>query len=467
MHIQQRGKNIAAFIFIFLLLGLITANLLFYAAGVIIAFAVFFDLVSFLAAIKAMEISIIRKINKSRLFVGNALSVDVELKINARHLKNIYLQDVYPDAFQLGTGDSAKRIDTKEPDHSISYTLSAAKRGIYHFSESFLHLESNFHMFMHSISLESRSEVSVYPPVLSRRSIQAGYISSLYGPGRSKQRGMGIEVANIRDYIAGDDFRHIDWKTSLRLNSMFTREFESDTGLPVFVLMDHSSTDDSSAGLDHAVIVANYLTQQAANSDQQVGLITFTHDRVTNQALLKKGKKRLEIIKDLFTLAPVESRPYSIAMDTGEIKEIERKLGSYNGGGFYSVLAPFFTDRSEHLKAMEMQGIYQAIKRVISFSRTPSMIAIITDLVSDVPFIESIRLATYYGNRVVLIVTPRIFFREYDVVKLEEHFQEYMVLQRKIERFRRLKNVRVIEVGPGDKPEVLINQAVYRWKMRY
>lgn len=116
---------------------------------------------------------------------------------------------------------------------------------------------------------------------------------------------------------------------------------------------------------------------------------------------------------------------------------------------------------------MEMQGIYQAIKRVISFSRTPSMIAIITDLVSDVPFIESIRLATYYGNRVVLIVTPRIFFREYDVVKLEEHFQEYMVLQRKIERFRRLKNVRVIEVGPGDKPEVLINQAVYRWKMRY
>jgi hypothetical protein len=153
------------------------------------------------------------------------------------------------------------------------------------------------------------------------------------------------------------------------------------------------------------------------------------------------------------------------AMDMGEIKAFGQKLNS-SKDEFFSLLAPFFVENSEHLKAMEKQGIYQAIKRVINFSKTPSMICIITER-CDAPLIESIRLATYYGNKVLLIATSSVMFRAYDVLELEEHYQEYMRFQKKIEKFKRLKGVKVVEACPGDKPEQIINQAVYRWKTRY
>ncbi|MCZ7393555.1 MAG: DUF58 domain-containing protein [Candidatus Methanoperedens sp.] len=465
MHLKHRGKNAIVFIFIFLMLGLITTNPLFYAAGIAIAIILFFDLVSFLIAVDAFDSYAIRNISKNRMFQDNFLDVKMELKIKAKNLKNIYFKDVYPDAFTLVSGDVTRKIDAGSSYHNICYRLCAIKRGTHSFSESYIHLGSNFHMFEHSMTLESRAEVSIYPPVLSKRSILAQYISSLYGSGKSKQKGMGIEVANIRNYMLGDDFKRIDWKTSLRLNSMFTREFESDIGLPVFVLVDHSKTSNPDSNLGNAVRMANYLIQQAEGNDQPVGLLTFTHDRITNQTLIKKGKKRFEISRNLFSLEQKESKPYAMAMDMGEIKAFGQKLSS-SKDEFFSLLAPFFVENSEHLKAMEKQGIYQAIKRVINFSKTPSMICIITERY-DAPLIESIRLATYYGNKVLLIATSSVMFRAYDVLELEGHYQEYMRFQKKIEKFKRLKGVKVVEACPGDKPEQIINQAVYRWKTHY
>lgn len=459
MHAEQRGKNAIVFIFVFLLLGLITTNLLFYASCAIIFIILFFDLLSFLIAINAMNVSIIRNISKNKIIQDNSIDVKVELKIKAKNLKNIYFKDVCPEAFALVSGDAAMKIDPGKTQHDICYRLSAIKRGTHSFTESYITIGSNFHMFEHSITLESMAKVSVYPPVLSKRSIMAHYLSSHYGTGRSKQRGIGIEVANIRNYIPGDDFRHIDWKTSLRLNRMFTREFESDIGLSVFVLVDHSKTPTSNAYLDHAVNMANYLIQQAENNDQPAGLITFTHDGVTNQALIRKGKKQFQLSRDLFSLEPKESKPYTIAMDSGEIKAFGKKLNS-STNEFFSILAPFFIENSQHLKAMEKQGIYQAIIRLINFSKTPSLIGIITERY-DAPLIESIRLATYYGHKVILIATSGVLSRAYDVLELEEHYQEYMKFQNKIEKFKRLKGVKVVEAYPEDKPEQIIKQAIY------
>jgi uncharacterized protein (DUF58 family) len=459
MNVQQRGKNALLFIFVFFLLGLITTNPLFYASGAIIFIILFFDLLSFLIAINTMNVSLIRNISKNKIIQDNPINVNVELKIKAKNLKNIYFKDVYPEAFALVSGDAAMKIDPRKTQHDISYRLSAIKRGTHSFTESYITIGSNFHMFEHRITLESRAEVSVYPPVLSKRSIMAHYISSHYGTGRSKQRGIGIEVANTRNYIPGDDFRHIDWKTSLRLNRMFTKEFESDIGLPVFVLVDHSKTSNSDGNLDNAVKMANYLIQQAENNDQPAGHITFTHDGITNQALITKGKKQFQLSRDLFSLEPKESKSYTIAMDSGEIKAFGRKLNS-SKDEFCSTLASFFIENSRHLKAMEKQGIYQAIKRVINFSKTPSLVAIITERY-DAALIESIRLATYYGHKVILIVIPEVSSRAYDVLELEEHYLEYLRFQNKIEKFKHLKGVKVVEAYPGDKPEQIIKQALY------
>lgn len=465
MHVQKRGKNAVIFLFVFLFIDLITTNPLFYAFSIAIAFAVFFDIVSFFIAIHSMEALAIRKISKNKLMQEDYMDVEIGLKLKSKGLKNIYYQDMYPHAFHIVSGDAAKKIDPGNSNLNISYRLKAIKCGDFLFSESHLHLESNFRMFGYRRSLGNRAEVGVFPSVLSKKSAIAQHTSSRYGMGKSKQTGSGIEIDRIRYYIQGDEFKHIDWKTSLRLNSLFTKEFESDIGLTVFVLVDHSETSNQDGSLDNAVRMANYLVMRAEGNNQPVGVVTFAHDRITGQTLIRKRKKQFEILRNLFSLEPKESKPYAIAMNIGEIKAFGRKLNS-SKNEFCSVLAPFFAENPEHLKAMEKQGIYQAIKRVINFSRTPSLIAIITERY-DAPLIESIRLATYYGHRVILIAASSVLFGTYDVYELEEHYQEYLEFQKKIEKLKLIKGVKVVEAYPGDNPEQIINQAVYRWKTHY
>jgi len=466
MQFQRKGKNTAAFIVVFALLGLITANPIFYAAGAVIAFVVLIDLISFLRSIDTLDASIVRNVSKTKIFMDNLLDVEVELNINAKNVKNINFQDLYPDAFILISGDTTLKLDPGKKKHNISYILKAIKRGSHSFSRSYLDIESYSGIFGHRYGLENGIQVSIYPPILSRKSIIAHYISRQYGSSKSKQKGMGTEVLDIRNYMPGDDIRHIDWKTSLRLNSMFTKEFESDNQEAIFVLVDHSNMDGQD-DLDYSIRMANYLTQQASRNNLPTGVITFTHDRITNKALIKGSKNLFEISRDLFSLVPQMGKPCTISMDMGEIKEFERKLRSSNGDGFHSILAPFFTDASEHQKIIESQGIYQAVKHIIHFSKTPSLIAIITDLAYEVPVLDSVRLATYHGNRVIMIVTSPVLFKKYDVLEIEEHYPQYLKLQRKIERFRRLKSVKVVEARPDERPELLIDQAVNGWKSHY
>jgi uncharacterized protein (DUF58 family) len=454
MRVIQKGKNILLFILIFAIIGWLTANFLFYAIGAIFASILIIDLLGFLIALFGMEVSISKKISTNKTFINNYLEVDNELKIKVKYLKNIWFHDAVPDAFCVISNNPFVTIDPGRTQHNITYDLCAIKKGYHSFKESYIDLKSNFHLFEHMIVLENKKDVSVYLPVLSRRAVVAQYTSSLYGTGRSNKKGIGTEFADIRDYNSGDDYRHIDWKTSLRLNNLFTKEFESDQEMPFFVLLDQTMTPNSGTALDYAVKVANYMTQTAANNNQKIGLITYKQDSVISQNLIKKGKKRYEFSKDLIGLEPLESKNSNSSMDIMELKRLAKKLNSFNSEKFYSILKPFYADNPDHFKFLERQGVYQAIQKVITFSKTPSIITIITDIIHDAPLLESIRLAAYYGHRVILIVTSHILFRKYDAMELEEHYHEYLELQKKIDKFRKIKGVKVFNAGPGDKVEL-------------
>jgi len=61
MHANQKSKNVLLFILIFLIIGILTTNPLFYVAGAILSIFFIFDLLSFLIALNGMEVSIKKK----------------------------------------------------------------------------------------------------------------------------------------------------------------------------------------------------------------------------------------------------------------------------------------------------------------------------------------------------------------------------------------------------------------------
>jgi uncharacterized protein (DUF58 family) len=66
--------------------------------------------------------------------------------------------------------------------------------------------------------------------------------SAARGERRSKARGQSVEFADYRNYVAGDDFRHLDWNLFGRLDKLFLKLYEEERELPVRIFLDASES---------------------------------------------------------------------------------------------------------------------------------------------------------------------------------------------------------------------------------
>jgi uncharacterized protein (DUF58 family) len=64
----------------------------------------------------------------------------------------------------------------------------------------------------------------------------------LAGGYRTTHRGTGTDLVGLREYIEGDDARHIDWNVTARLNEPQLRVFTEDRELTVWLLLDRSAS---------------------------------------------------------------------------------------------------------------------------------------------------------------------------------------------------------------------------------
>jgi uncharacterized protein (DUF58 family) len=66
--------------------------------------------------------------------------------------------------------------------------------------------------------------------------------STAKGERRSKARGQSVEFADFRNYVAGDDFRYLDWNLYGRLDKLFLKLYEEERELPVRIFLDASES---------------------------------------------------------------------------------------------------------------------------------------------------------------------------------------------------------------------------------
>ncbi len=66
--------------------------------------------------------------------------------------------------------------------------------------------------------------------------------SNLRGERRSRARGLSVEFADHRTYVAGDDLRYLDWNLYGRLDRLFLKLYEEERELPVRIFLDASES---------------------------------------------------------------------------------------------------------------------------------------------------------------------------------------------------------------------------------
>ena len=129
-------------------------------------------------------------------------------------------------------------------------------------------------------------------------------------------KGRGIEFAEVREYVPGDDVRAIDWNVTARVGQPFVKQYVEERELTVMLLIDLSASGRfSSAPRDKtriAVELGATLALSAIGNNDKAGLILFT-DRVERFVPPRKGRNRaLRLIRDMLAFEP-ENRGTDIA----------------------------------------------------------------------------------------------------------------------------------------------------------
>jgi len=140
--------------------------------------------------------------------------------------------------------------------------------------------------------------------IRSRRAVEEVF-SGAY---RSAFRGKGLEFAEVREYVPGDDVRSIDWNVTARHGRPFVKRFDEERELTVVVALDLSASQrfgTRARSKRAAAAEAGALVALAASRNRdRVGLLLFT-DRVELYLPPSKSRARsLRIVRDLVAFEP-------------------------------------------------------------------------------------------------------------------------------------------------------------------
>jgi uncharacterized protein (DUF58 family) len=237
--------------------------------------------------------------------VGRVCSLDepedVELAIDnpGRMTRSLRLRDDVPDEFSAEPAAFEIEVPGRR-QALLAYRFVPKKRGTYVFEQVDALVASRLGFWRAQYRWPLPATVRVYPDIhqVARFTVLArrDRLSSM-GVRRSRRLGTDNEFERLRDYIEGDDPRHIDWRASARRSKLTSRAFQQNQSQRIIFLIDcgrlmAGDTGDGLSPLDHAFNAMLLLAHVALIRGDQVGMLAFS-DRVRAYVAPGGGPRRI------------------------------------------------------------------------------------------------------------------------------------------------------------------------------
>ncbi len=177
-------------------------------------------------------------------------------------------------------------------------------------------------------------------PLESRQAM----IGSVAGKHRSPHRGSSVEFAEYRKYVPGDDTRRLDWKAFARSDRFYIKEFEADTNLRAYFVVDSSGSMNFASGefdpkIQYARRIAASLSYLLVKQGDAAGL-SVCNDKIHLEIPPSRSAAQLQHIFD--NLGKVEPKG-----NTGLVEALHTVAEKIKQRALVIVLSDFFTDPDE------------------------------------------------------------------------------------------------------------------------
>jgi uncharacterized protein (DUF58 family) len=169
------------------------------------------------------------------------------------------------------------------------------------------------------------------------------------GKHKSPYRGASSEFADYKEYVAGDDISHLDWRAYGRSRRLYVRQFEEETDMVVYLMVDTSASmryagEKRQPKFFLAAKIAAALAYLMIKQGDKASLVLFAEK--VNQFLPPGGTRRHlhRLVTELERVKPASTT--GIAQALGECAGIFKKRGRI------VVLSDFLDDNEKLFEAL-------------------------------------------------------------------------------------------------------------------
>jgi uncharacterized protein (DUF58 family) len=144
---------------------------------------------------------------------------------------------------------------------------------------------------------------------LQARMVVEGYVAGMHP---SPYHGFSVEFAEHREYVPGDDIRHVDWKVWSKTDKLYLKQYEQETNLLTYLLLDTSESmaycsEGHVSKLQYAQIVGASLAYLILQQQDSVGLVIC--DDAVRRYLKPAGQaSQLKEILHLMDVTPAREK---------------------------------------------------------------------------------------------------------------------------------------------------------------
>ncbi len=217
------------------------------------------------------------------LSVGESARVILHLRNRSNRLVRVALADGCPVA--LGPIEEVLEAELAPfGEAKLSYRVKPLMRGVHSFLAVDLRLHHPGSFAEHPLQLDLGGQARVHPNLrnLGRYDLRARRdLLQLGGARRTRILGRQGDFERLREFVTGDDVRHLDWKATARLQRPITRVFQAERSQNLLILVDGTRLMAARAGvltkMDYAVNAALMLAHVGLARGDRVGVAIFDH----------------------------------------------------------------------------------------------------------------------------------------------------------------------------------------------
>jgi uncharacterized protein (DUF58 family) len=181
---------------------------------------------------------------------------------------------------------------------------------------------------------------------LRARSIVEGFLQGLH---RSPYLGFSVEFSSHREYVPGDDPKHVNWQLFARSRRLYVKEYSAETNMNVYLLLDVSgSMECANTGrskLHYGSALAAALAHLALKQHDAVGL-TLVADSIVGHLAPRAKAHQLDDI--LCAIAATSARPPSDAS-----KALHQAAELANRRGMVVIISDLFDEIPAIVQGLE------------------------------------------------------------------------------------------------------------------